>query len=125
MRGEATRVDDVDAARLDYDPPSEIPCGVRSSFIDIPRPRFGDTRTKGRRGVGGSKGGNSRGVRCFGGQQPHGGAFDTGGGAAEADHDILFPSLRRRYTSNLPRRPPLAWIPAGNPAGSDYRVHNT
>ena len=42
------------------------------------------------------------------------------GGAAEADHDILFPRrmhTRRCHTCVLE---PAVRIPAGNPAGSDY-----
>lgn len=92
MRGEATRVDDIDATRLDW---ITIPRAkfLAASVLLLLTFRGYDSgilvRGGGRWRGGESKGGNSRGVRCFGGQ--HGGAFDTGGGGAEADHDILFP----------------------------------
>lgn len=76
----------VDVARLDYDPPrAKIPCGVLLAFFfyrHIPRPRFGDILAQ--------RGGGPK-VAVIREAQGVSGDSRIGGGAAEADHGILFP----------------------------------
>lgn len=93
-------------ARLHYNPCRKISCGGPVVFINIPRARFGGYLRR-------PKGGNSRTVRCF--------------GTAASEHSI--PALRRRTilfpctVQYVKPRPPVDCT--GNPAGSDYCVHNT